>query len=216
MPAVKSAQSKKMAVVFAAAPQEQAVQAALFTVAEASYVFTTTLSKPAGRKLTHLKLGVPVLSAATQQSFDQATALAMGIEVAKEWANRPANHATPTMLGDAAKRLAKGAKFTCQVLGLKEVAKLGMGSFISVAKGSREPLRFIVMQYHGAAKTQSPVVLVGKGITFDTGGISIKPAAEMDEMKFDMSGAASVLGVFKSLSLLKPAINVVGLIRFGR
>ena len=212
MPAVKSAQSKKMAVVFAAPPQEQAVQAALFTVAEASYVFTTTLSKPAGRKLTHLKLGVPVLSAATQQSFDQATALAMGIEVAKEWANRPANHATPTMLGDAAKRLAKGAKFTCQVLGLKEVAKLGMGSFISVAKGSREPLRFIVMQYHGAAKTQSPVVLVGKGITFDTGGISIKPAAEMDEMKFDMSGAASVLGVFKSLSLLKPAINVVGLI----
>jgi leucyl aminopeptidase len=92
------------------------------------------------------------------------------------------------------------------------VAKLGMGSFMAVAQGSDEPLRFIVLRYSGAAKAQAPVVLVGKGITFDSGGISIKPAAEMDEMKFDMSGAASVLGVFKSLAELKPAINVVGLI----
>jgi leucyl aminopeptidase len=81
-----------------------------------------------------------------------------------------------------------------------------------VAKGSEEPLRFIVLRYSGAAKAQAPTVLVGKGITFDTGGISIKPAPEMDEMKFDMGGAASVLGVFKALSLLQPQINVVGLI----
>jgi leucyl aminopeptidase len=83
---------------------------------------------------------------------------------------------------------------------------------MSVAQGSAEPLRFIILKYQGAAKTDAPVVLVGKGITFDTGGISIKPAPEMDEMKFDMGGAASVLGVFKSLSLLKPKLNVVGLI----
>jgi leucyl aminopeptidase len=87
-----------------------------------------------------------------------------------------------------------------------------MGSFAAVAQGSAEPLRFIVLKYQGAAKTIAPTVLVGKGITFDTGGISIKPAPGMDEMKFDMGGAASVLGVFKSLSILKPAINVVGLI----
>jgi len=212
MPAVKSAQSKKLSLVFASAPQLDALQAAVLTAAETSYVYTATQSKPSGRKITHLKIGVPTLSAAAQQAFDHATAIAMGIEVAKEWANRPANHATPTQLGEAAKALAKGSKMACEVLGPKEVGKLGMGSFMSVAKGSREPLRFIVLHYHGAAKTQAPVVLVGKGITFDTGGISIKPAAEMDEMKFDMSGAASVLGVFKTLSLLKPAINVVGLI----
>jgi len=87
-----------------------------------------------------------------------------------------------------------------------------MGSFLAVAQGSEQPLRFVVLRYSGAAKSHAPTVLVGKGITFDSGGISIKPAAEMDEMKFDMSGAASVLGVFRSLSLLKPAINVVGLI----
>jgi leucyl aminopeptidase len=97
-------------------------------------------------------------------------------------------------------------------LGPKQVAKLGMGSFLAVAQGSDEPLQFIVLHYNGAAQTVAPTVLVGKGITFDSGGISIKPAAEMDEMKFDMSGAASVLGVFRSLVQLKPAINVVGLI----
>jgi leucyl aminopeptidase len=87
-----------------------------------------------------------------------------------------------------------------------------MGAFLAVAKGSEEPLRFIVMKYQGAAKNQAPVVLVGKGITFDTGGISIKPAPEMDEMKFDMGGAASVLGTFEALAQLQPKINVVGII----
>jgi len=87
-----------------------------------------------------------------------------------------------------------------------------MGSFMAVAQGSSEPLRFIVLRYQGAAAKQAPVVLVGKGITFDTGGISIKPAAEMDEMKFDMCGAASVLGTFRAIAQLQPAINLVGLI----
>jgi leucyl aminopeptidase len=136
-----------------------------------------------------------------------------GVDLAKEWANRPANHATPTLLAKTAQGLAtKHSKITCQVMGPKEVAKLGMGAFMAVAQGSDEPLRFIVLQYNGGAKSQAPTVLVGKGITFDSGGISIKPAAEMDEMKYDMSGAASVLGVFRTLATLKPAINVVGLI----
>jgi leucyl aminopeptidase len=115
-------------------------------------------------------------------------------------------------LAGAAQALAKHPKISCTVLGPREVAKLGMGSFMAVAQGSDQPLRFIVLRYEGAAKTKAPAVIVGKGITFDSGGISIKPASEMDEMKFDMCGAASVLGTFKTLSLLKPAINVVGLI----
>jgi len=113
---------------------------------------------------------------------------------------------------DAARALARHPKISCQVLGPREVARLKMGAFMAVAQGSEQPLRFIVLQYQGATKSEAPTVLVGKGISFDTGGISIKPAAEMDEMKFDMSGAASVLGVFRSLAELKPAVNVVGLI----
>ncbi len=97
-------------------------------------------------------------------------------------------------------------------MGPKQVAKLGMGAFLAVAQGSHEELRFIELRYDGGAKDEAPTVLIGKGISFDTGGISIKPAAEMDEMKFDMCGAASVLGVFRALAELKPAINVVGLI----
>ena len=212
MPAVKSAQVANLSVVLTSSLDAVALQAAVQGVADGSYVYTTTLSKPSPRKLKKVRLGVPVLNASTQSAFDTAVATVAGVELAKEWANRPANHATPTLLAQAAQELAKSAKLTCQVLGPKEVAKLGMGSFMSVAQGSREPLRFIVLQYHGAPKQQAPVVLVGKGITFDTGGISMKPAAEMDEMKFDMSGAASVLGVFKALGQLKPAINVVGLI----
>jgi leucyl aminopeptidase len=156
-------------------------------------------------------IGVPAV-AGLQAVFQRATATVSGVELAKEWANRPANHATPTMLAGAARALGKLAGIKCEVLGPTQVAKLRMGSFMAVAQGSEQPLRFIVLRYDGAAKTKAPTVLVGKGITFDSGGISIKPAPEMDEMKFDMSGAASVLGVFRALADLKPAINVVGLI----
>jgi leucyl aminopeptidase len=135
-----------------------------------------------------------------------------GVEYAREWGNRPANHATPSLLAGAAKALTKHPRIQCKVMGPPEVSRLGMGAFMAVAQGSHEPLRLIELRYNGGAKTQAPVVLVGKGITFDTGGISIKPASEMDEMKFDMCGAASVLGVFRALAELQPAINVVGLI----
>ena len=149
---------------------------------------------------------------ALREPMQQAVGVARGVELAREWANRPANHATPAMLADAARQLAKLPRIACDVLGPKEVGRLGMGAFQAVAQGSRQELRFIVLRYDGAPKSEAPVVLVGKGITFDTGGISIKPAPEMDEMKFDMSGAASVLGVFRALAELKPALNVVGLI----
>jgi leucyl aminopeptidase len=208
---VKSSALKKLVVCFVAPAREDAVRAVVTAVADATYTYTTTKSKPEGRTLTK------VLVAATNASevkntFDRAIGIVVGAELTKEWANRPANHATPTLLAQAAQALAELPKITCDVLGPKEVAKLGMGAFMAVAQGSDQPLRFIVLKYSGATKLQPPTVLVGKGITFDCGGVSIKPAAEMDEMKFDMSGAASVLGVFRSLAALKPAINVVGLI----
>lgn len=209
--ALKGSAVRKLTVFFTFAPAEAALRAAVQAVADSSYVYTTTKSKPDGRKLQRVLLGVPDAKGLAG-AFSLGTAVVAGIELAKEWANRPANHATPAQLADAAKALGKLDKVRCEVLGPREVAKLGMGSFEAVARGSDEPLRFIVLRYEGAPRTQAPVVLVGKGITFDTGGISIKPAPEMDEMKYDMCGAASVLGVFRSLADLKPRINVVGLI----
>ncbi len=209
--AAKSDKLKKVLVCFADQPLEGAVRAAIAAVADTSYVYTTTKSKPEGRTVQRVSLAMPN-AAAHQKIFDQTVATVAGVELAKEWANRPANHATPTLLAGAARSLAKLPKVSCEVLGPKDVEKLKMGSFMAVAQGSDEPLKFIVLRYQGAAKTATPVVLIGKGITFDSGGISIKPAAEMDEMKYDMSGAASVLGVFRSLGELQPAINVVGLI----
>ncbi len=210
--AVKTPAVKRVAICFTSAAKAAWVSAAVAAAADASYVYTTTKSKPEARSISHIAIGVPASPDGLKAAFDCAVACVHGVELAKEWANRPANHATPVLLAQAAKALAKLPKIKCEVLGPSQVSKLGMGSFMAVAQGSSEPLRFIVLRYDGAAKAQAPVVLVGKGITFDTGGISIKPAPEMDEMKFDMCGAASVLGVFRALSDLKPAINVVGLI----
>ncbi|MFM7001811.1 MAG: leucyl aminopeptidase [Limnohabitans sp.] len=209
---LKTAKVKHLGVHAAGDWSAQSLQTAAAALSDASYSYTTTLSKPAPRTLKQVSFSAAEVTAAHKMAMGQAQALTAGVELAKEWANRPANHATPTLLAQAAQSIAKGSVFKCEVLGPKEVAKLGMGAFMAVARGAAEPLRFIVMRYNGAASTQAPVVLVGKGITFDTGGISMKPAAEMDEMKYDMSGAASVLGVFRALGELKPAINVVGLI----
>lgn len=208
---LKGTDMRRLCVCFCVTPTEHALRAAVLAVGEASYVYIATKSVTEGRKLRNVLIAVPDASGFSGAMAHSSAAVA-GVELAKEWANRPANHATPTMLANAAKALGKLAKLRCQVLGPREVEKLGMGAFMAVARGSEEPLRFIILRYDGAARTESPVVLVGKGITFDTGGISIKPASEMDEMKFDMCGAASVLGVFRALSELKPAINVVGLI----
>ena len=202
---------KRAVVCFSFAVPAQAVTAAVQAVADATYVFASTKPSAKPCSLEKVVLGVPA-KAAVQGAFDRGVALALGQGVTREWANRPANHATPSLLADAAKALAKLPGIECKVHGPSEVAKLGMGAFAAVAQGSHEPLRLIELHYQGAGKGDAPVALVGKGITFDTGGISLKPAAEMDEMKFDMGGAASVLGVFRALAELRPAINVLGII----
>ena len=212
MAALRGSAASAVTVCFAQQPA--AVHAASLALAESGYSYQTTKSASEAKKAPAIKratLGVPSV-AAVRADFERALGTAQGVLLAREWANRPANHATPTQLAGAARQLAKLPGIACQVLGPKEVAKLGMGAFQAVAQGSAEELRFIVLHYTGAAKGTAPVALVGKGITFDTGGISIKPAPDMDQMKFDMGGAASVLGVFRALADLKPALNVVGLI----
>ena len=212
---LRSANPKSLAVQWAGEAQElsaQSITAVLTALADASYVYTSTLSKPSPRSLERVSIGLPQVVAASKAAVVKAQALVRGIELAREWANRPSNHATPSLLAQAAKGLSKYPGVSCKVLGPREVERLGMGAFMAVAKGAAEPLRFIVLEYKSNKAKGAPVVLVGKGITFDTGGISMKPAAEMDEMKFDMSGAASVLGVFESLAHLQPAVHVVGLI----
>jgi len=147
-----------------------------------------------------------------QAGLVRGTAIAEGVTLAREFGNRPGNECTPTWLGQQAKKIGKAFDLDVEVLDRKAIEKIGMGSFLAVSQGSGEPPRFIVARYDGAAKGEPPIVLVGKGITFDTGGISIKPAGEMDEMKFDMGGAASVLGTLHAIARLKPKLNLVVLV----
>jgi len=148
------------------------------------------------------------------RALQQGEAIANGVELAKRLGNLPANVCTPDFLASQARKLARDWHLGVQVLDRRQIAALRMGSFLSVTRGSEQPPRFIVLRYPGAGGRgfADPIALVGKGITFDSGGISLKPGAQMDEMKFDMCGAASVLGTMRAIAELKPKINVVGVI----
>ena len=147
-----------------------------------------------------------------EHGLKQGLAIASGVHFAKDLGNLPGNVCTPTYLADQAKALAASYGLQVEVLERADMEKLGMGSFLGVAQGSRQPPKLIVLQHKKGKKSQKPVVLVGKGITFDAGGISIKPAGDMDEMKYDMCGAASVLGTFKAIAEMDLPLNVVGII----
>ena len=213
MALVKGTGAKHVAVGLAGAGTLGAehAEALVAACAEATYLYRHTKpSAPSASALGKVTLLCAKADAkAVQQGLVLGQAIAEGVTLAREWANRPGNHCTPTHLADRARKLGKEFGLKVDVLDRKAVEKLGMGSFLSVAQGSAQPPRFIVARYDGAAKTVAPVVLVGKGITFDTGGISIKPAAEMDEMKFDMGGAASVLGTLRAVAEMKPKLNLV-------
>lgn len=142
----------------------------------------------------------------------QGEAIGVGMNYTKDLGNLAPNVCTPSYLGEQAKKMGKQYGFKVQVLKRTDIEKLGMGSFLSVAKGSVEPPRLVVMQHLKGPKNQKPVVLVGKGITFDTGGISLKPGSDMDEMKYDMCGAASVFGTFKTIGELDLPINVIAVV----
>ncbi|MBI5716511.1 MAG: leucyl aminopeptidase [Burkholderiales bacterium] len=214
---VKSGGAGHMAVAVAgadAALADAAAEALVLAVHEATYVYRAT--KPSAQqpaRLERVSLVCSVPEAATLGAgLARGEAVAAGVALARECANRPANHCTPSYLAEQAEKLGKSHGLKVEVLDRKDCERLGMGSFLAVAQGSEQPPKFIVMRWMGAGKDVAPLVLVGKGITFDTGGISIKPAAEMDEMKFDMGGAASVLGTMRAVAGAKAQVNLVGII----
>ncbi len=167
---------------------------------------------PALRKIIFTIPGARELKTA-KQGLAIGRAIAAGSALARELGNLPGNICTPTYLAAQATKLAKqSSKLKVRALGQKQMETLGMGALLSVAKGSRQPPKLIEMNYQGGKKTDKPIVLVGKGITFDSGGISIKPSAAMDEMKFDMCGAAGVIGAMAAVAELKLPLNVIAII----
>jgi leucyl aminopeptidase len=210
---LKSSGAKTIGVALANAAVIGAEHAEALVTAAADAIYLYTHSKPSAPAPwapTSITLYCQKAEAkAVQEGLRCGTAIASGVTLAREFGNRPANQCTPTWLGQQAKKLGKEWDLDVEVLDRKAIEKLGMGSFLAVTQGSAEPPRFIVARYDGAAKSQAPIVLVGKGITFDTGGISIKPAGDMDEMKFDMCGAASVLGTLAAVAALKSKLNLV-------
>jgi leucyl aminopeptidase len=182
--------------------------------ADASYRFDRLKSKQEQQR-HRVKLGLGMTdkaAAAVTRGLESGSAMAQGMSLAKDLGNLPSNICTPTYLATQAQELAKQYKLGCRILQQKDMEKLGMGALLSVTKASHEPARLIVLEYHGGPQKEKPVALVGKGITFDTGGISIKPAGEMDEMKYDMSGAGAVLGTIKAVAQMRLPVNVVGII----
>jgi leucyl aminopeptidase len=192
------------------------VEQAVLAIMDGLYRFDRLKSKPpeTKRALRKVTLLVSDRNAGTdaEEAVERAMAISEGIALAKDLGNLPGNYCTPTYLGEQAVELGKKHGLRVDVLDKKDIEKLGMGSFLAVAQGSVQPPKLIVMEYNGGKKGAAPVALVGKGITFDTGGISIKPSAEMDEMKFDMCGAASVFGTMKAIALMKLPLNVVGVV----
>jgi leucyl aminopeptidase len=146
--------------------------------------------------------------ATAEEALCQGQAIAEGMSLAKDLANLPGNVCTPSYLAETAQKLAAEHKIECQILERDEMAALGMHALLSVAKGSHQAAKAHRPAVQGRQGDEKPVVLVGKGITFDTGGISLKPAADMDEMKYDMCGAASVLGTIKAAALMKLPLNL--------
>ncbi len=148
-----------------------------------------------------------------EAAIKQGNAISAGVSLTKDLGNLPGNICTPTYLAEQSVRLSKTfPTIVTEVLEEEDMKKLGMGSLLSVAAGSRQPAKLISMEYHGGDSQQKPVVLVGKGVTFDSGGISLKPGASMDEMKYDMCGAASVIGTLSAVAEMQLPINVVGII----
>jgi leucyl aminopeptidase len=192
-----------------------AVRSTVLAVREQAYRFDGMKSKkepaPEGVKKLAFYVGADEASQA-KLAVAQGVALANGMDLTKDLGNLPPNVCTPTYLADTAKKLSKEFDLGVEVLDRKQLQALKMCSFLSVTNGTVEPPKFIVLKHMGGKSKEAPVVLVGKGITFDSGGISIKPGSGMDEMKYDMCGAGSVLGTFRAIAELQLKLNVIGVI----
>ena len=194
---------------------EWAIRSCVFAIHDKAYRSDALKSskEPEAGGVTKIALALaPADVASARTALAQAVAMARGVALAKNLGNLPGNVCTPGYLASESRRLAKSHQLEVEVLQKKQLEALKMGSFLSVAKGSDEPPKFIVLKYQGGKTKQAPVVLVGKGLTFDAGGISLKPGAGMDEMKYDMCGAASVLGTLQAVAELGLKLNVIGII----
>jgi leucyl aminopeptidase len=179
------------------------------------YVSTLSDKTDADYSITQMTmlLGSAQGAAAARKGTKHGAAIGNGVNFARELGNLPGNYCTPTYLETTAKKMAKDhAKLSVKVLQEKDMEKLGMGALLSVSRGSREPAKMIIFTYSGGSKTQKPHVLVGKGLTFDAGGISIKPSAKMDEMKYDMCGGASVFGTIQAAVEMNLKLNIIGIV----
>lgn len=182
----------------------------------ASYRYTETVSKPKtplalGRLIVNP--GMRITAKVAQTALDQGAIMGAGINTARNLANLPGNICTPTYLAQQAKALGKKHDtLTTRIIEEKKMRELGMNSLLSVTAGTDQPAKLIVMEYKGGKAKQAPHVLVGKGITFDSGGISLKAGSKMDEMKFDMGGAASVFGTMQAVAEMSLPINVVAIV----
>ena len=195
----------------------QVVRESVLTAEDSLYEYTQTKSENKKNPRALKRFGLLVhdrrQQKAARKALEHAVAIASGVELTKDLANLPGNICTPSYLADEARKLGRGStKLKVQILEEKQMEKLGMGSLLSVSRGSRQPAKLIVMDYKGGKPGAKPVVLVGKGLTFDAGGISIKPSAAMDEMKYDMCGGASVFGVIKACTEMALPINLVGVV----
>jgi leucyl aminopeptidase len=184
---------------------------------DALYRFERLKSKKSAdrSRLKKLVLSVPARGdlPAGERAVRDGQAVSAGVELAKDLANLPGNVCTPSYLAEQAIELGrKYRSIATTVLDAGDMKELGMGALLAVAQGSREPAKLIVMEYQGKGGDEKPIVLVGKGVTFDSGGISIKPAAAMDEMKFDMSGAAAVIGTLRAVAELKLPLKLIGIV----
>ena len=181
---------------------------------ELLYSFTGFKStKASGSALASLTIAASANNAALKKAMATGEAIGHGMNFTRDLGNTPPNVCNPSWLADQAKQLAKTHDvIKTEILDEKQMKKLGMNSLLSVSAGSDQPARLIVMEYRGGKAKDKPHVLVGKGITFDSGGISLKPGEGMDEMKYDMGGAASVFGTMRALAEIKPAINVVAIV----
>ncbi len=159
-----------------------------------------------------LNIETVTILCSVQESLQKGFNIGKAICLSRDLGNHPANIATPSRLEAEAREIAKNENFSIKVFDREEFTQMGMGGLAGVAQGTDEPPKFIIVEYFNGKSNEKPKVIVGKGLTFDAGGISIKPASKMDEMKYDMCGSAVVLGVLKAISLLKPNINVVGII----
>ena len=194
-------------------PADQAVRAVVEGAIVGDFDPDTYKSDRKDQKIDSLTVVASGDQSSLQRALDESRTVAESQNFARELINEPSNRMTPTILAQHAEQMAKETGLKCEIFGGDKIKELKMGAFWGVAQGSDEPPALIVLRYEPAGAPEKPVLgLVGKGITFDTGGISIKPADGMEKMKYDMAGGATMLGAMRAIALLKPKVKVIGIV----